>query len=90
MTQARLPAGCARRNHVGEDAIAPPDRALRVAQELKPDVLFDNVERITAANIGQEPVRHVRNIDTYDIPYRLLEEREHARNAAEHGAAAQP
>jgi hypothetical protein len=74
MTQARLPAGCARRNNVGEDAIAPPDRGLAVAQELKPDVRFDNVERITAADIG----------------YRLLEEREQARNAAEQGAAAQP
>jgi hypothetical protein len=90
MTQARLPAGCARRNYVGEDAIAPPDRALRVAQELKPDVRFDDVECNTAASIGQKRVRHVRDIDTYDIAYRLLAERRQARNAAEHGAATQP
>jgi hypothetical protein len=43
-------------------------------QDVKPDVWFDNVERVTVANIGQEPVRYVRNIYNYYIAYKLLEE----------------
>jgi hypothetical protein len=46
-------------------------------QDVKPNVWFDNVERVTA-NIGQEPVRYVRGIFNYYIAYKLFEEHRHA------------
>jgi membrane-bound lytic murein transglycosylase MltF len=49
-------------------------RKVAIQEHLDPDVWFDNVERVTAAHIGQEPVRYVRNIYKYYIAYRLLEQ----------------
>jgi len=58
------------------------DARLAAGQDVKPDMWFDNVERVTAANVGhvpgQEPVRYVRNIYNYYIAYKLLEEHRHA------------
>jgi membrane-bound lytic murein transglycosylase MltF len=44
------------------------------AQKLDPNVWFDNVERVAALHVGQEPVRYVRNIYKYYIPYKLIQE----------------
>ncbi len=52
------------------------------AQKLDPNVWFDNVERVAAARVGQEPVRYVRNIYKYYIAYKLIEEAEAAKNPA--------
>ena len=46
---------------------AGPAKIRRLQQEaaaegLNPDLWFDNVERVAAAKVGQEPVRYVRNI----------------------------
>ncbi|HTW28274.1 MAG TPA: transporter substrate-binding domain-containing protein [Acetobacteraceae bacterium] len=61
-------------------------RRLAAQQGLDPNRWFDNVERVTAAHIGQEPVRYVRNIYKYYIAYSLLEQQqaevEQARKAA--------
>ncbi len=48
-------------------------RNLTKKQKLNPDVWLNNVERITAARIGQQPVRYVRNIYKYYIAYKLIE-----------------
>ena len=60
-------------------------RKLAVVQGLQQDVWFNNVERVTAAKIGQEPVRYVRNIYKYYVGYKLLEEQEQATDAAKKG-----
>ena len=60
--------------NAGPGAIARM-RKIAVQEHLDPNLWFDNVERVTAAHIGQEPVRYVRNIYKYYIAYRLLEER---------------
>ncbi len=64
-------------------------RKLAVKEGLDPDIWFNNVERVTAANIGQEPVRYVRNIYKYYVAYSLLEQQkeavEKARKAASGG-----
>jgi membrane-bound lytic murein transglycosylase MltF len=52
------------------------------AEKLAPNVWFDNVERVAAARVGQEPIRYVRNIDKYYIPYKLIQEDEAADKAA--------
>jgi membrane-bound lytic murein transglycosylase MltF len=52
------------------------------AQKLDPNVWFDNVERIAALRVGQEPVRYVRNIYKYYIAYKLIQEAEAAGKAA--------
>jgi membrane-bound lytic murein transglycosylase MltF len=57
-------------------------RKLAAAHGLQQDIWFNNVERVTAANIGQEPVRYVRNIYKYYIGYKLLEEHKKATEAA--------
>jgi membrane-bound lytic murein transglycosylase MltF len=57
-------------------------RKLAAAQGLQQDVWFNNVERVTAAHIGQEPVRYVRNIYKYYVAYKLVEEHEHTAEAA--------
>jgi membrane-bound lytic murein transglycosylase MltF len=53
-----------------------------VAQKLDPNVWFNNVERVAAARIGQEPVRYVRNIYKYYVAYKLIEEADAAKKAA--------
>jgi membrane-bound lytic murein transglycosylase MltF len=52
------------------------------AQHLDPNVWFDNVERVAAARVGQEPVRYVRNIYKYYVAYTLIQQAEEAKKAA--------
>jgi membrane-bound lytic murein transglycosylase MltF len=61
--------------NAGPGAIARA-RKLAAAQGLDPNQWFGNVERVTAVQVGQEPVRYVRNIYKYFIAYKLLEEHE--------------
>ena len=65
-------------------------RKLAAAQGLQQDIWFNNVERVTAANIGQEPVRYVRNIYKYYIAYKLLDEHEQATKAAKMSVSKSP
>jgi membrane-bound lytic murein transglycosylase MltF len=51
-------------------------------QKFDPNVWFDNVERVAAARVGQEPVRYVRNIYKYYVAYKLIEDAEAAKKAA--------
>lgn len=44
------------------------------AQKLDPNIWFDNVERVAAVKVGQEPVRYVRNIYKYYVAYKLIED----------------
>lgn len=67
--------------NAGPGAIARM-RTLAAQQGMNPDVWFNNVERVTAAKIGQEPVRYVRNIYKYYIAYKLLEEHSEAVDTA--------
>ena len=53
-------------------------------------VWFNNVERVAAARVGQEPVRYVRNIYKYYVAYKLIEEADAAKRAAITGATTQP
>ena len=65
-------------------------RRKAVAEKLDPNLWFDNVERVAAARIGQEPVRYVRNIYKYYVAYKLIEEADAVKKAAIAGAKAQP
>jgi len=76
-------------HNAGPGAIARM-RKLAAAQGLQQDVWFNNVERVTAANIGQETVRYVRNIYKYYVAYRLLAEHEQATAAARNAVAKSP
>lgn len=67
--------------NAGPGAIARM-RPLAVQQGLNPDIWFNNVERVTAAKIGQEPVRYVRNIYKYYVAYTLLEKSSEAVDVA--------
>jgi membrane-bound lytic murein transglycosylase MltF len=53
---------------------------------LDPNVWFNNVERVAAERVGQEPVRYVANIYKYYVAYRLVvdaqAERDQARETA--------
>ena len=60
------------------------------AEKLDPNVWFNNVERVAAARIGQEPVRYVRNIYKYYVAYKLIEEAEAAKKAAIAATATEP
>jgi membrane-bound lytic murein transglycosylase MltF len=60
------------------------------AEELDPNVWFNNVERVAAARIGQEPVRYVRNIYKYYVAYKLIEEADAAKKAAIAAATTEP
>jgi len=60
------------------------------AEKLDPNLWFDNVERVAAARVGQEPVRYVRNIYKYYVAYKLIEEAEAAKKAATAAAAREP
>src|SRR6516162_8669045 len=59
-------------------------------QELDPNVWFNNVERVAAARLGQEPVRYVRNIYKYYVAYKLIEAADAAKKAAMAAARTQP
>jgi membrane-bound lytic murein transglycosylase MltF len=52
------------------------------AEKFDPNLWFNNVERVAAARIGQEPVRYVRNIYKYYVAYKLIEEADAAKKAA--------
>jgi membrane-bound lytic murein transglycosylase MltF len=52
------------------------------AQNLDPNLWFNNVERVAAARVGQETVRYVRNIYKYYVAYRLIEEADATEKAA--------
>jgi membrane-bound lytic murein transglycosylase MltF len=52
------------------------------AEKLDPNVWFNNVERVAAARIGQEPVRYVRNIYKYYVAYKLIDDADAAKRAA--------
>ena len=58
-------------------------------RKLDPNLWFDNVERIAAERVGQEPVRYVRNIYKYYVAYKLIEEAETAKKTNT-GAARAP
>ena len=60
------------------------------AEKLDPNVWFNNVERVAAARVGQEPVRYVRNIYKYYVAYKLIEEADAAKKAAIAAAQTQP
>jgi membrane-bound lytic murein transglycosylase MltF len=47
-----------------------------------PDVWFNNVERVIAEKVGQEPVTYVRNIYKYYIAYKLAVDAEERKRAA--------
>ena len=57
------------------------------AEKLDPNVWFNNVERVAAARVGQEPVRYVRNIYKYYVAYKLIEGAEAAKKGAIAAAA---
>ena len=60
------------------------------AEKLDPNVWFNNVERVAAARMGQEPVRYVRNIYKYYVAYKLIEEADAAKKAAIAAATTEP
>ena len=60
------------------------------AKNLDPNLWFNNVERVAAARVGQEPVRYVRNIYKYYVAYKLIEEADAAKRAAITAATPQP
>jgi membrane-bound lytic murein transglycosylase MltF len=60
------------------------------AEKLDPSVWFNNVERVAAARVGQEPVRYVRNIYKYYVAYKLIEDADAAKKAAVTAAATEP
>ena len=61
-----------------------------MAQNLDPNLWFNNVERVAAARVGQETVRYVRNIYKYYVAYKLIEEADAAKKAAIDAAATKP
>jgi membrane-bound lytic murein transglycosylase MltF len=60
------------------------------AEKLDPNVWFNNVERVAAARVGQEPVRYVRNIYKYYVAYKLIEEADATKKAAIAAATTEP
>jgi membrane-bound lytic murein transglycosylase MltF len=60
------------------------------AEKLDPNVWFNNVERVAAARVGQEPVRYVRNIYKYYVAYKLIEDADAAKKAAIAAAGTEP
>ena len=60
------------------------------AEKFNPNLWFNNVERVAAARVGQEPVRYVRNIYKYYVAYKLIEEADAAKRAAITGGTTEP
>jgi membrane-bound lytic murein transglycosylase MltF len=60
------------------------------AEQLDPNLWFNNVERVAAARVGQETVRYVRNIYKYYVAYKLIEEADAAKKAAIAAATTEP
>lgn len=63
-------------------------RKVAAEQGYDPNVWFDNVERVVAAKVGQEPVTYVRNIYKYYVSYRLAVDAERLQQEAEDAIAA--
>jgi membrane-bound lytic murein transglycosylase MltF len=66
---------------------AGPGRIRQLRREaaergLNPNVWFGNVERVVSERIGRETVQYVSNIYKYYVAYRLVEERDRARQRA--------
>lgn len=66
---------------------AGPSRISRLRAEAAesgydPDIWFDNVERIVAKRVGQEPVIYVRNIYKYYVAYKLAQDTRDAQLAS--------
>jgi membrane-bound lytic murein transglycosylase MltF len=66
---------------------AGPGRVARLRKQAEkegydPNKWFNNVERVVAKKVGQEPVTYVRNIYKYYISYRLAVEAEEEAKAA--------
>jgi membrane-bound lytic murein transglycosylase MltF len=58
-------------------------RKLAAEQGYDPNKWFNNVERVVAQKVGQEPVTYVRNIYKYYVSYKLaLEAEQRMREAA--------
>lgn len=73
-----------------------PDRVRRLRKQaaesgLDPNVWFDNVELVAAAQVGSETVRHVSNVYKYYVSYSLIatqeEDRRKARQSMEHAVS---
>ncbi len=68
---------------------AGPGRVARLRKQAEkegydPNVWFNNVERVLAKKVGQEPVTYVRNIYKYYVSYKLaVEATEGAREAVQ-------
>jgi membrane-bound lytic murein transglycosylase MltF len=60
------------------------------AEKLDPNLWFNNVERVAAARVGQEPAQYVRNIYKYYVAYKLIEEADTAKKAAIAAGTTQP
>lgn len=66
---------------------AGPSRISKLRKEAAdsgydPDIWFDNVERIVAKRVGQEPVIYVRNIYKYYVAYKLAQDTAAAQMAS--------
>jgi membrane-bound lytic murein transglycosylase MltF len=67
---------------------AGPNRVARLRKQAEkegynPDIWFNNVERVLAKKVGQEPVTYVRNIYKYYVSYKLaVDAAAEAREAA--------
>jgi membrane-bound lytic murein transglycosylase MltF len=58
-------------------------RKLAAEQGYDPNIWFNNVERVVADKVGQEPVTYVRNIYKYYVSYKLALEAEERQRQAE-------
>lgn len=57
-------------------------RTKAAAQDINPDIWFNNVENITAQHMGRETVTYVRNVYKYYVSYRLMFEQHKKRKKA--------
>jgi membrane-bound lytic murein transglycosylase MltF len=57
-------------------------RKVAAAEGYDPNKWFNNVERVVAKKVGQEPVTYVRNIYKYYISYKMAIEAEERKRAA--------
>jgi membrane-bound lytic murein transglycosylase MltF len=74
---------------------AGPGRIRQLRKEtarrgLNPNVWFGNVERVVSEKVGRETVTYVSNIYKYYVAYKLVVEREAARQRAKQAVAGKP
>jgi membrane-bound lytic murein transglycosylase MltF len=62
-------------------------RAETARRGLDPNVWFGNVERLVSERIGRETVQYVSNIYKYYVAYRLVQDRDAARQRAREAIA---